>query len=165
VETIAVYWEAKPKTYGFTEVTDLSLLNIEVAPDKLAHWGLWLLELADIRVDFHLVLAKYSTQQKLRLYILLEKPWVDRVLLQVGKGIDPDSKDNLHLTSPVELITFQGPHFGDRYGIAHSALKALDDQGMPILVAACSGAAVYLVLPERMLEKARLSLAEVFEVP
>jgi signal transduction histidine kinase len=36
VETIAVYWEPKPKTYGFREVTHLSLLSIAVKPEKMA---------------------------------------------------------------------------------------------------------------------------------
>lgn len=36
METIAVYWEPKPKTYGFREVTHLSLLSIAVQPEKMA---------------------------------------------------------------------------------------------------------------------------------
>jgi len=165
VETIAVYWEPKPKTYGFKEVTDLSLLNIQIRPEKMPQWGLWLMELADLDIGFHLILAKYSAHQKLKLYILLEKFWADRVLSSIDKRIDLESEKYFDLTSPVELISFQGPHFGDRYGIAYSAFKALDDQEIPILIAACSGAAVYIVMPEKKLQGAKLILAEAFEVP
>jgi aspartokinase len=165
VETIAVYWEPKPKTYGFKEVTDLSLMNVEITPGEMGQWGLWLMELADLDIGFHLILAKYSAHQKLRLYILLEKFWADSVLSHIDKRIDLESEKDFHLTSPVELISFQGPHFGDRYGIAHTAFKALDDQGIPILVAACSGAAVYIVLPEKKLQEVKPRLAEAFEVP
>jgi aspartokinase len=165
VETIAVYWEPKPKIYGFREVTDLSLLSIAVKAEKMAQWGLWFLELADLDIDFHLILAKYSNHKQLRLYILLEKLWADNVLSYIGKRIAFEPEKDFMLTSPVELISFQGPHFGDRYGIAHTAFKALDDQGIPILVAACSGAAVYIVLPEKKLQEARPLLAEVFETP
>ena len=165
METIAVYWEPKPKIYGFKEVSDLSLMNIEIKPGEMSHWGLWLMELADLDIGFHLILAKYSTRQRLRLYILLEKFWADRVLFHINKKIDLESEQYFHLTSPVELISFQGPHFGDRYGIAHSAFKALDDQKVPIILAACSGAAVYIVLPEKMLQGARALLTEAFEVP
>ena len=76
-----------------------------------------------------------------------------------------ESEKYFHLTSPVELISFQGPHFGDRYGIAYSAFKALDDREVPILVAACSGSVVYIVMPEKKLQEAKLILAEAFEVP
>ena len=165
METIAVYWEPKPKIYGFKEVIDLSLLNIEIRPGKMHQWGLWLMELADLNIGFHLILAKYSTHQKLRLYILLEKPWVDRVLSYIGKKIDLDSVKDFYLRSPVELISFQGPHFGDRYGIADTAFKALARQGVPILITVCSGAAVYIVLPENKLHEARFFLNEAFEVP
>jgi aspartokinase len=99
------------------------------------------------------------------LYILLEKPWADHVLSYIGRKIDMDSEKDFHLTYPVELISFQGPHFGDRYGIADTAFKALDGQGVPILITVCSGAAVYMVLPEKKLKDARPLLLEAFEVP
>jgi aspartokinase len=165
VETFAVYWEPKPKTYGFKEVIDLSLLNIEIRPGKMSQWGLWLMELSDLDIGFHLILAKYSTHQKLQLYILLEKLWGDRVLSYLGKKIDVDSGKEFHLTYPVELISFQGPHFGDRYGIADTAFKALEGQGVPVLITVFAGAAVYIVLPEKKLQDARPLLLEAFEVP
>ena len=165
METIAVYWEPKPKTYGFKEVIDLSLMNIEIKPGKMSQWGLMLMELADLDIGFHLILAKYSTHQKFRLYILLEKPWADHVLSYIGRKIDLDSEKDFHLTYPVELISFQGPHFGDRYGIADTAFKALDGQGVPILITVCSGAVVYIVLPEKKLKEARPLLLEAFEFP
>ena len=165
VETIAVYWELKPKTYGFKEVFNLSLLNIATKPKKMSQWGLWFMEMADLDIGFHLILAKYSTRRELRLCILFEKLWEDSILSYIGKKIDPDAGKDFYLRSPVELIRFQGPHFADRYGIADTAFKVLDDHKIPILIAACSGAAVYLVLPEKKLHEARPLLAEVFEVP
>ena len=165
METIAVYWEQKPKTYGFKEVLDLSLINIAIKPDKISQWGLWLIELADHHMGFHLISAKYSMLRELRLYILIERRWMDSMLSYIGGKVGPDSEKDLYLTRQVELISFQGPHFGDRYGIADTAFKVLDDHKIPILIAACSAAAVYLVLPEKKLQEARPLLAEAFEVP
>ena len=165
METFAVYWEPKPKTYGFKEIIDLSLLNFEIRPGKMSQWGLWLMELSDLDIGFHLILAKYSTHQKLRFYILFEKIWGDRVLSYLGKKIDLDSEKDFHLTYPVELISFQGPHFGDRYGIADTAFKAFEGQKVPVLITVFAGAAVYIVLPEKKLQDARPLLLEAFEVP
>ncbi|MEJ2656266.1 MAG: hypothetical protein P8012_03605 [Desulfobacterales bacterium] len=165
METIAVYWELKPRTYGFKEIFDLSLLDIEIEPGKMSQWGIWLMEMADLDIGFHLMLAKYSTHRNLRLCILFEKLWVDRAVSYIGEKINPDSGKDFSLTHKVELISFQGPHFGDRYGIADIAFKVLDDHKIPILIAACSGASVYLVLPENKLREARPLLAEVFETP
>ena len=114
METIAVYWEPKPKTYGFREVTDLSLMNVEIKPGEMGQWGLWLMELAELNIGFHLILTKYSTHQKLRLYILLERFWADSVLSSIDKRVYLESEKYFQLTSPVELISFHGPHFGDR---------------------------------------------------
>ena len=88
METFAVYWEPKPKTYGFKEVSDLSLLNIDIRPKKMPQWGLWLMELADLDIGFHLVMAKHSTHQKLQLYILFEKFWADSLLSSIDKKMD-----------------------------------------------------------------------------
>ena len=165
METIAVYWEPRPKTYGFKEVFDLSLVTIKIKLEEMSQWGLWLMELADFNIGFHLILAKYSIDRDLRLYILLEKLWADSLLSYVDKKINLDSEKDFYLRSPVELISFQGPHFADRYGIADSAFKALEDKKVPILIAVCSGAAVYIVLPENTLHEARFLLSEAFEVP
>ena len=109
METIAVYWEHRPKTYGFSEVKNLSLMNIEIKPGKMTRWGLWFQELTDLDVGFHLVLAKYSNHKELRLYVLLEKLWADNVLSYIDKRISLESEKDFHLTFPVELISFQGP--------------------------------------------------------
>lgn len=165
METIAVYWEPKPKTYGFRKATRLSLLNVVIQPQKMAKWGLWLLKLADLEIEFHLILAKYSNENELRLYILLERTWVWRLTSFFDEHVQPEAEKEFTLTSPVELISFQGPHFGDRYGIANAAFKALDGRKIPILLAACSGAAVYLVLPENKLHEAEIALAAAFQIP
>ena len=122
METFAVYWEPKPKTYGFKEVIDLSLLNIEIRPGKMTQWGLWLMELSDLDIGFHLILAKYSTHQKLRLYILLEKLWEDRVLSYLGKKIDAGFRKrfSFNLSSGTHKLsgsTFWRQVWNRRYGI------------------------------------------------
>jgi aspartokinase len=165
METIAVYWEPKPKTYGFREAARLSLLSIAVKPEKMAQWGRCFMESANSGIDFHLVLSKHSNSEECRLYLLLEKPSAGSLLSHIGKQVALEPGKDFSLTFPVELISFQGPHFGDRYGIAEAAFKALDDNGIPILIAACSGAAVYIVLTEKKLQQARSSLAAAFTVP
>jgi len=165
METIAVYWEPKPKTYGFKEVANLSLLNIDIKEERMAQWGLWLMEMVDLEISFHLVLAKYSSHKKLRLYIIIEKRFEDKVLSHFEKHVDPEFKKDFTIISPVELISFHGPHFGDRYGIADTAFKALDSQDIPVLISACSGATVYIVLPENVLSTAMHFLSNAFEVP
>ncbi|MCU0580077.1 MAG: hypothetical protein MUF69_11135, partial [Desulfobacterota bacterium] len=56
-------------------------------------------------------------------------------------------------------------HFGDRYGIAAAAWTCLIRREVPVLALACTGASVYLILPEGQTEAARAALGEAFEPP
>jgi aspartokinase len=165
LETIAVYWEPKIKVYGFQELTDLSLLELDFKPDRMPEWGLVLGDLDDVGSRFELVLMQYVKGQSVRLYILLKREWEDRVTEILHRKIRKGSEGTVSITSPAELIFFYGPHFGDRYGIGDAAFKVLTRETIPIIAAACSGSAVYIVLPENMANKVRILLAEAFEVP
>lgn len=165
METIAVYWEPKIKTYGFQDATDLSLLELEFKSEQTSEWGSGIQEMGNTGIRFELVLIQYVREQGLRLYILFKRKWEDKVIPHIRRVIRKDDGETFHVTSPVELIFFYGPHFGDRYGIADSVFKTLSRNSIPILAAGCSGSAVYLVLPERMAMEAKTLLAEAFEVP
>lgn len=71
----------------------------------------------------------------------------------------------MQTTSPVELVYFHGPHFGDRYGIADMALGTLRRKGLPILAAGCTGASVYIVVPEQRSAEIKQILSDVFDTP
>ena len=73
--------------------------------------------------------------------------------------------EGMRRTSPAEMVFFQGPHFGDRYGIVDTALRALAAKGIKMTATACSGSCIYIVLPEGKSEEAVLALSEVFEIP
>jgi hypothetical protein len=66
---------------------------------------------------------------------------------------------------PVEMVFFQGPHFGDRYGIVDTTLAALAARGLRVTALVCSGSCIYVVLPEGGSQEALLALSEVFEIP
>ncbi len=52
----------------------------------------------------------------------------------------PDSVSN------VEMISFYGPHFQDRYGIADRVFSTLQGKGYPLLASGCTGTSVHLVV-------------------
>ncbi len=71
----------------------------------------------------------------------------------------------LRVDNLVELVYFQGPHYGDRYGIAGAAVTALAEQDVPLLAIVCTGASVYLITPEGMACAARNALGKAFGTP
>ncbi len=165
MEISAVYWESKIKTYGFQSVDNLSLLELTLCLEENAGFGTDISELDNFGIDFDLVLVQYLSDRMFRLCLIFSSKWEGRVLKHIYEQIRVDNEESVRVTSPVELIYFHGPHFGDRFGIADSAFKALLDGEMSVLAFGCSGAAIYIVLPENGSEKARNLLSHVFEVP
>jgi aspartokinase len=165
VETIAVYWEPKAKTYGFQEALDQSLLEMEFRAEQMADLGSGVEQMGEVGAGFRLALAQYLGEQGFKMYLVFERQLEDKILEQMKRIFPQDALDAARVISPVELIFFHGPHFGDRYGIAESVFRALAGRGIPVLAAGCSGSAVYLVLPDGMARRARVFLAETFEVP
>jgi hypothetical protein len=162
---MAVYWEPKIKTYGFQVGTDLSLIEFKFPTHQLTSCGLMIYELGQLPAGFHLVASHTSAGGRCTLFLLIQRDSEGRVLECIGKIGGSESKDAIYVTSPVDLIHFQGPHYGDRYGVATAVFEALATVSVPILLAACSQSCVYLVLPEAMAPEAEVRLSEVFEVP
>ena len=164
METIAVYWESKIKTYGFKDVLDLSLLELGFQSGRLPEWGLGLYDMGDFGIRFELVLAQHG-EKGMQVYLLFKRQWEKTLINHITKRIRKECGEAYHLTSPVELVYFFGPHFGERYGVAESTFRPLTRNAIPILSAGFSGSAVYLVLPEGMAQAAKVVLAETFETP
>jgi hypothetical protein len=165
LETIAVYWEPIIQTYGFLEKTGLSLFKISFPADRIADWGLRIQEMAITGDGFLLAFGQIVNRETLQIDLLFEKKWVDRIQAALGKWAADEPHTWLRVEAPVELIYFHGPHYGDRYGIADAALTSLVLQGVPILAMACTGATVYLILPEGKTRLAREALGQAFMTP
>ena len=58
-----------------------------------------------------------------------------------------------------------GPHFGDRYGIASELLTTFMNRDIELLGLACTIASVTGVVPSRQLQKTIEAIQQCFEVP
>ena len=164
METIAVYWENRAKTYGLQVERELSLFRISTTPRELAGLGSVLFDDAS-GIRFSWVLVQASSPQLLKICLLLSREWAPSLQVLVERSRENNIHLDLQTTSPVELVYFHGPHFGDRYGIADTALGTLRRKGLPILAAGCTGASVYIVVPEQHSVKIKRILSDVFDSP
>lgn len=158
METIAVYWEPRIKTYGIAERTGLSMVSLLLPVSDFDPEGCSLLRMAP--EDCLLAFARPAGGGDLRLHLL----FTGRPARDLLEALGP-AADTCRVDIGVELVYFQGPHFGDRYGIADAALRALAAQKLQVLAVTCTGSSVYLVLPEQAAAAARKALAEAFLVP
>lgn len=165
METIAIYWEAKVRTYGFHLVEGLTLCPITLPVDQMGAWGAALHDMADRGAAFRMVWAQLAPDGQIKFYWLCDDSNSEtvRTFLRDYPGLDAG-----HRMGPeqlVDLLFFQGPHFGDRYGIMDFTAKALAQAAMPLMAAVCSVATIYVVVPAGQGAKTKEVLAAAFEIP
>jgi hypothetical protein len=166
METIAIYREAIIKTYGLAEWTGLCLVTFDLPSDRMDHWGDHLMHfIAQSGGSLLLLMAQPESTGTLRILVLLEDtpetwPGPDQPALSEG-----DQRVFWQVFPDVELVSFQGPHYGDRYGIASAALRALAVHEIPLLGFICAGASVYLIIRPGQGHAARTALEEAFMEP
>ncbi|MFO8089668.1 MAG: hypothetical protein R6U13_07530 [Desulfatiglandaceae bacterium] len=77
----------------------------------------------------------------------------------VGPGIILDSR------YPVAVFTMNGPHFGDRYGIAAELMNALEREHIEVLAVACNMASITGIIPNDGVSQATRAITSCFDVP
>jgi hypothetical protein len=165
METIAIYWEPKIKTYGIAEKIGLSMVSLEIFAEEMVPVESRLRRAGSAAGELLLVFGRPSAKWRIRLHLLFEgcPSWH---LLEEFSGVTGGGRSSgLRVDADVELVYFQGPHFGDRYGIADAAFGALLGANVTVLAAACTGASIYVVLPKGSARAARKALSETFFVP
>ncbi|MGC1404062.1 MAG: hypothetical protein WA974_14175 [Thermodesulfobacteriota bacterium] len=166
METIAIYRESIIKTYGFVERIGLGLITVDLPSERMGDWGNDLMDLiSQSGRSLLLMIARPVTTATLRLRLLLDDTPPRGTSTDLQQAFFNEYQITCQIDQAVELVSFQGPHFGDRYGIAAGALKALAVQGVPLLAFACTGASVYLITPEGKAGLAREALGQAFMTP
>ncbi len=67
--------------------------------------------------------------------------------------------------SPVAGVFLHGPHFGDRYGVADTFLRALGRARVSLLALSCTVSSISGVLKQQDLAAAMQILGDTFEMP
>ncbi len=166
-ETRATYVEEKIKTYGIKMDTGLAMFEVTFNPNQQNHLGICgngLQHLAKSGKKFYFTAAMTQSRDVAHLYCLTEplscqdrQSFFPRAQAAKGIAVCPFVS--------VDLISFHGPHFGDRVGIFNTAMACLNAASIPVLLAGCTGASVFMVLPDFLGQKAIPALAEGFESP
>lgn len=162
METIAVYWEEKIRTYGINLLEGLVLVRASLPVARMGRWG-GVLQSTDASASaFRLVWAQSESPEQTCIYFLCDEIHCQKMLsgLASSSGLETPCEK-----MAVDLIYLQGPHFGDRYGIMEFTLQALAPKKVPILATVCAMATVYLVLPAGWGRTACDILTLAFEIP
>lgn len=157
-ETIAVFREDPIRTYGLAATPHMSWLTA-AAPLADLDFVAGLDALADAPKPAHLQVTLGAN--RLELCACLNRDAVDPLLRALaGAG--------LRLSEPTQeaaLIHLQGPHFGDRHGIAGAALAALAEAGTLPLGVAGVVHSLFMVVPPAQADAVCAALARRFCAP
>lgn len=166
-ETRATYVEEKIKTYGIKMDTGLAMFEVTFNPNQQNYLGICgngLQNLAKSGKKFYFTAVMTQPRDVAHLYCLTEP-----LSCQDRQYFFPQARAAKEIavcpSVSVDLISFYGPHFGDRVGIFNTAMACLNAASIPVLLAGCTGASVFMVLPDSLGEKAIPALAEGFESP
>jgi len=146
LETKAAYRESRIKTYGFQRVAGLSLLRMTVHSEDYGVLGGGLLPFGEAGADFppgFLTASRSSFGGLARCDGTVGQNYRRTVWREFLAGTDKAVRPGV----PAEMVFFQGPHFGDRYGILEAAVRGLAAKRVKMTAAACSGSCIYIVLP------------------
>ncbi len=164
METVAMYWEPQIKTYGFHVVKNLSLYKYSIPVDLPAPWERAIERLEAGQNRFQLVCAQLSASSDLDLLLLCELEQGVSLARHIEAEIPAVAKQR-QVATPVELLFFQGPHFGDRFGVADFTLKALKEKADLLLAAVFACASIYLIFPEGAADETKTLLTAAFRIP
>ena len=166
-ETRATYVEQRIKTYGIKLDAGLEMVEISFNPKDqkyLGFCGNGLQQLAKSGKKFYFTASMTKSHDMAHLYCLTEP-----LAFQEKQYFPSRDKVTKGLTVcpsvSVDLISFHGPHFGDRFGIFNTAMACLNAAAIPVLLAGCTGASIFMALPDSLGQKALPALAEGFENP
>ncbi len=165
METRSSYHESIVKTYGFKVTADLSLAELEISSARLIDWAECFQEMGRSGVPFEMVLVQSEGDETLRVLLICSRKWEKTVISRLATVVREEAGERLAGGSPVELLNFFGPHFGDRPGIAEAVFRQLNQHHMDVIASGFSAASVYLVLPKGMALKVKNIFLKIFNSP
>jgi aspartokinase len=160
METIAVYWESRIKTYGFQRISELSFIELSCPCTESGSLG-EILTSHDIQGLHAPFMLAQEWDGKLSFVFCLPERQGMHLHASLEQTHIPSSHRYIY---PVGIIFFHGPHFGDRYGIAEAAFSAVSKEGIQLIASGCTSSSVYLIIGQDDLNGAEEGLRKTFEV-
>ncbi len=163
-EVVASYQEKRPKVYGLEWVAKQSLLRIPIKKHNLGATGEIFKKISQLgfRLTF-LVTSPSKENNATNLFFCVPRSDISgcaEILKQ-----SPGEKSMGFKAPAVASFSMNGPHFGDRYGIANDLIRALGEARVELLGLSCSIASISGVIPADQIHPALEAIRGCFEVP
>ncbi|MFH1489543.1 MAG: hypothetical protein ABII06_11625 [Pseudomonadota bacterium] len=162
-EVVASYQEKRPKVYGLDCYENQEMVHVTLKDLPLGTLGSAFVEFA--RRGLHLPFLSTSPcrgKEQKGLAFCLAKPEQGSQTDIFREAVSDCMVESI---APVAVFSMNGPHFGDRYGIADELLSAFKRRGIGLLGLSCTIASVTGVVPSLQLDAAIEAIKACFDVP
>jgi hypothetical protein len=165
-KVVAAYQEKIIKVYWIIPQPDLDLWGMSIGTaDILAGFAAALMEMGDLGLVIPFLVALPGLEGRefiLSFSTARRQPGPDQ-----GSEVRRLLKNHLPELRPMRLtpvagIFLHGPHFGDRYGIAHTLVAALDRAHISLLALSCTISSISLIIRQQELAAAQVILGDTF---
>jgi aspartokinase len=157
---IASYQENVIRIYDIVQQSDLDLWSLTVDQADLGNLGAALITLGQSEVRMPFVIALPSLERRLSFSFCLPKGEETQIREAFTSHLGNTAFTCL---SQVAALYIHGPHFGDRYGIAHALVKALESKGVSLLALGCTVSSLSVIIREEDLAGAVQALEATFQ--
>lgn len=162
-EVVASYQEKKPKVYGLQWGDGEVLFRVTLSRHNLCDAETAFRELSRQGISLTFFITS-PTREKGATMLSLALPRSKRQCYE--KIIERlPSAPATQKARPVAHFAMNGPHFGDRYGIASELFAALDSAHIDLLGLSCSIASITGIVPAEQIHDAIQAVQGCFEVP
>jgi aspartokinase len=162
-EVVASYQEKKPKVYGLEIREGLEFIHIKLDGGGIGQIGIALRELSQQGINLTFISKNPCRLQGEEDLFICLPPSSDCPNAEVMGRMAPQAV--IDTAFPVATFSMNGPHFGDRYGIAAELLHAIKENGIDLLALNCTIASIIGVLPLDQIQPATQAIKRCFEVP
>jgi aspartokinase len=156
---------AKIKVHNILCSGDQALLTLRLG----LRWGEFLPPILyafrEEKVPISFLLHSLDPKGDLILSLILRAEDLDWARAALQEGLDLPSCGTLETRQKAALITFYGPHLGEKPGVAARMASALAQDGIEVLALGASLNSCLLLVPDESSSRALHSLRRVFEIP
>jgi aspartokinase len=162
-EVVASYLEQRPKVYGLDYYEGQNLVEIRVRRNNIGSVGASFKGFARSGLNLVFIVSGPTDEEgKDTLAFCLpasQSQMYGRIVQRIAPEVD------IKGASSVTIFSMNGPHFGDRYGIASELIESLDNHHVRTLALSCTIASISGVVPSHQFGAALQAIRNSFEVP
>lgn len=168
-KVVATYQEKVTKVYVIVPQADLDLWGMSIpSRDILEGFAYALADLGELGLTIPFLVALPGLGMR-EFLVSFSTGWAQGTADQ-GSEVRRILRKHLPDSRPVRLtpvagIFMHGPHFGDRYGIAHTLVEALEKAQVSLLALSCTISSISLIIRQQELAAALVVLGNTFEAP